>query len=209
MKPNDKRNEPDVTWTLQQLEQFIHTTLMRTSRDAWVTGKALKLARRKVKEEKAITWTTWKRTHGYSDTTCSRYIRLFEFYETADALAGMGVIEACERAGILARGKPDKSAGDKQAKSDEPYAWAIKENDDQLLTCLTELDDWLGDVVESGDQTRLQCVVALPNLRPRVESIGRRLAKLLDAMAAFAAASELSTIKKKKTGNSGGPTLAV
>ncbi len=173
-------DEPNLNWTLAQLEQFIQVCLKRTAVDAWMTGKALKLARRKVKEAQRK-WTDWKRSHGYSDTMVSRYIRLYELYESADALANMGVIKACEKAGILTpRGKAASQSEDKhRPEQDGPYAWAIDNGDDTLLDCLAELDDYLAAVLALGDKERLRSIVGLPDARTRMESIRKQLDLLL------------------------------
>ena len=132
-------DEPSNDWTLEQLETYITTALKRTAIDAWLLGKALKCARRKVNQAKKQTWTDWKRCHNFSDTMVSRYIRLFEFYESADALGDMGVIEACEQAGILApRGKSSRESKD-QPEQNGPYAWAVKEKYDEQFQIVFEV----------------------------------------------------------------------
>ena len=198
--------EPNADWTLQQLEEFIHTTIKRTAEDAYRTGKALKLARRKVKEAKTMTWTQWKQVHGFSDTTVSRYIRLFESYESVDALGNLGVIEACEKAGILARGKNDREPR-KAAQAQEPFAWAIDEHAHQLLDSLADLDDSLGEVLGSGNAERLRDLAGQPDLRARLDSVKKRIDRLLQVIAAVVV--EPTTLGHSDGTGLSAPTLAI
>src|SRR5580658_972432 len=97
-----RRNTPQLT--LAQIEIRIQVIFKRNAQDAWELGMLLDLAEKKVKEEGKQTWTAWKRSHGLSDTMVSRYVRLYKRYDSPDALIGLGVIEACELAGISSRG---------------------------------------------------------------------------------------------------------
>ena len=199
--------EPNLNWTLEQLETYITTAIKRTAIDAWRLGKALKCARRKVNEAKKQTWTQWKRAHNYSDTMVSRYIRLYESYESTDALGDLGVIEACEKAGILTpRGKAAPQSEDKhQPEQDGPYAWAMHDgDDDELVACLADLDDCLGSVLASGDQELLRTLVALPDFQERLGSVRKRLDVLAEVIAAVPTLPTRSSQTELP-----GPTLAV
>ncbi len=93
---------PDETWSLDQLGSFCRERSERMAMDAWLVGKAMVLAKERVRLECA-SFTKWKRLHGFSDPTASRYMRLYKSYPSEDdrkRLSTLGIMEALREAGI-------------------------------------------------------------------------------------------------------------
>ena len=99
---NEKKRLPDNTWSLEQLGEFCINCRSRMADEAWLLGKAMCIAKDKCGDE-GSSFTKWKKSHGFSDATASRYMRLFKAYPTEndrERLKQVGVMDALRAAGI-------------------------------------------------------------------------------------------------------------
>jgi hypothetical protein len=133
--PNDK-------WGLDRLGKFCVERRKRSAMDTVLIGRALALAKVRCKRD-GRDFTSWKKEHGFSNATVSRYMRLAESCKTDadfERLKSIGPLDAYVEAGIEAPREqtPPKTlakeskAGTRSAKNnDEPRvpSWAVADAD--------------------------------------------------------------------------------
>ena len=91
-----KSETPSEKWSLARLGQFCVERHQRMAVDVWLVGMAMTLAKDRCKKE-GESFTDWKKEHGFSNATASRYMRLYEFHDTEDKverLKSIGVLQA-------------------------------------------------------------------------------------------------------------------
>lgn len=193
-----REHEPSEKWSLETLGKYCRAKTDRIAADAWQTGKAMALAKKKTTHGQ---FSAWKRKWRYSDATVSRYIRLFAAYKSAESLRGKGTMEALRQADIVApkpmppaplvvvpgkhmadRAKavarrPEKSPPSTPAK----YAWAVDEPSDFNL--YDEVED-IEHEVEATSETVVRLEVerlptAFATLKRQLDWIAGQEKKLL------------------------------
>lgn len=130
---------PSDSWSLDQLGTFCQKRNQRMAVDAWLTGKALAVAKAKTKHGG---FTAWKQRYGFKDATVSRYIRLFEAYDSPAALGKRGIMEALREAEIVKKPQPIK------------YVAVEERPEDILAVGRTRLPDEDNSVTVTNDTER-------------------------------------------------------
>jgi hypothetical protein len=126
---NNRERIPSDDWSLDELGQFCVAQDRRMALDAWMTGKAIYLAKERCNKEKE-SFTSWKSQHGFSHAKVSRYMRLYAAFageEDLKRLSELGIMDALREAGIAAAKEKnaemdgnEQSAGDGAESDSEP-----------------------------------------------------------------------------------------
>ena len=131
---------PNEKWGLDRLGKFCAERYEQMAIDVWMVGKAMFLAKERCRKE-GKQFTTWKREHKFSNATASRYMRVFQLYqsdEQLDQLKSIGPLKAYVDAGVEApreRIPRQPRAGKKPSVSTDenpkPLSWAVEESVEQ------------------------------------------------------------------------------
>ena len=106
-----KNSEPDESWDLGRLANFIRRCLRRTAEDTWWIGRALALARKQLTDERK--WLRWLAKLGIGKSSAYRFCTLSRGYTLEQIQARPGV--AVDR--LLKELKSDEAVGGKKKKT--------------------------------------------------------------------------------------------
>jgi hypothetical protein len=87
-EPVRGNDEPDESWALPELAQFITRRLCRTLEDTWWIGKALAIANKRHTENRD--WLRWLKAIGISKSSAYRYMDLCDGYTLDEIKARPG-----------------------------------------------------------------------------------------------------------------------
>jgi hypothetical protein len=107
-KEHMKDQIPTTAWSPEKLGEYCLLANQRMADEAWRIGRALIIAKSKLKHGE---WLAWLKRYcpTLSAATRSRYRRLAEQFGEAD-LQGVGLVEAYRRAGLVKSPSPRKTA---------------------------------------------------------------------------------------------------
>jgi len=115
------------SWSLKKIGDYCVKLKQRTALDAWVLGRLFVIAKSKAKAKGRF--TDWKRKHGFSNATVSRYVRLYKAFPTAEDrahLVDIGVMKALEEANVVSGTEAPRREDRRQVAAGKPVAAAKK-----------------------------------------------------------------------------------
>src|SRR5205814_484456 len=97
---------PDASWSLDRLSQFVQKTMRRLAVDAWQIGKALAIARDKLKVARG--YDAWVKERGLSKMTAHRYVKLAEAF-SLEEIRGKPLVQVYRQLDLVPPPKPKAS----------------------------------------------------------------------------------------------------
>lgn len=185
---NQNENFPSNDWTLDQLGTFCRQTHKKMATDAWTIGKAMCLAKTKCQDDQK-SFTAWKQKHEFSNSTASRYMRLFLAFPAEDdreRLAKIGIMEALVEAGVTkSRPGKEESIAESEGKvqdfvdqfelehdaeaepnrlsaNERVPSWAIDDDKDELSEGFSDEANGMSDVWTHNQTLEEECRKAVP-----------------------------------------------
>ncbi len=115
---------PQPNWTLERLRAFCQSTSRKWAKDAWLIGRAINLAEKKVRDAGG-NWTQWQidACPGASYKTIRRWCQLARLVDERD-LDNVRLTEMYEKTGLLNRKKKPAAPPQEQQPEGEPPAHA-------------------------------------------------------------------------------------